>query len=117
MRPAEAKRSYTFWWVFQRFSGVLLLVTLLGHVFMVHFNLLDFKAVSLTPEEVARRYGSSGMRFFYAAFLLLAVPHGINGVLNAVEDYIRHDLWRTAATWAAWTVGLGIMLWGLFTLV
>ncbi len=117
MSGAEAKRSYTFWWVFQRFSGVLLLITLLGHMLMVHFNLSDFQAVALTPEAVAARFADPFIKLFYALFLLLALPHGINGVLNAVDDYIRNDMLRMAATWSAWTVGLVVLIWGLFTLV
>ncbi len=117
MRGADAKRSYTFWWVFQRFSGVLLLFTLLGHIFMVHFNLIDFRAVSLTPEEVARRFADPHMQLFYLLFLLMAVPHGINGLLNAIDDYIRKDGWRLALTWAAWTLGIVVFVWGAFTLV
>lgn len=117
MRTAEAKRSYTFWWLFQRFSGVLLLFILLGHMLMVHFNLMDFKAQSLKPEEVARRYGDPLMQLFYALFLLMAVVHGMNGLLNTIDDYIRADGTRTIATWLAWTGGLVIFTWGILTLV
>lgn len=117
MMKAEAKRSYTFWWFFQRFSGVVLLFILLGHILMVHFNLEDFKAAGLRPEEVAQRYGSPWMKLFYALFLLMAVPHGINGVLNSVDDYLRNDMARMAATWLAWLLGLVIFIWGMLTLV
>ncbi len=117
MNDTQAKRSYTFWWFFQRFSGVLLLVTLLGHIFLVHFNLADFKAVALTPDEVAARYADPLMQLFYALFLILAIPHGVNGVLNAIDDYLRNDLARTAATWAAWALGLAVFVFGMFTLV
>lgn len=117
MRGAEAKKSYTFWWVFQRFSGVLLLLTLLGHIFMVHFSLAEFEAVGLKPEDVARRFNDPFMKLFYAMFLLMAVPHGINGVINAIDDYIRKDGLRMILTWIAWTVGIVVIIWGMFTLV
>ena len=117
MRGAQAKKSYTFWWVFQRFSGVVLFVTLIGHMMMVHFNLGDFKAVALKPEDLAQRFNDPVMQLFYAVFLLMAIPHGINGALNAIDDYIRHDVWRLVLTWLAWGVGLVILIWGLLTLV
>ncbi len=117
MRPAETKRSYTFWWIFQRFSGVVLLLTLLGHMLMVHFSLAEFKAVPLTPEQVAERFANPWMQLFYVVFLLMAIGHGLNGVLNAVDDYIRCDFSRMAATWAVWALGLVLLIWGLFTLV
>ena len=117
MNQVEAKRSYTFWWIFQRFSGVVLLITLLGHMFIVHFSLVEFKAVPLRPEDVAGRFNDPGMKLFYALFLLMAIPHGINGVLNAVDDYVRHDGLRLALTWAAWLLGLMVFIWGMFSLV
>ncbi|RJO67786.1 MAG: hypothetical protein C4523_08490 [Myxococcales bacterium] len=113
----HAKRPYTFWWYFQRFSGVVILFTLLAHWFMVHFRLERFEAVSLKPEEVAERYADPLMALFYAVFLLMAIPHGVNGVLNVIDDYIRHDFWRMAATWAAWLLGVVVFLYGFFTLV
>jgi len=117
MRGAEAKRSYTFWWVFQRFSGVILLITLLGHMLMIHFNLAEFEAVGLKAEDVASRFNDPFMKLFYAMFLLMAIPHGVNGVLNAIDDYIRKDGLRMVFTWAAWALGLVVFIWGMFTLV
>ncbi len=117
MMGEQSKRSYTFWWVFQRFSGVLLLFTLIGHMIMVHFSLSDFSAVALTPETVAERFNSPFMKLFYALFLIMAIPHGINGALNAVDDYIRNDTLRLVVTWIMWTLALVMFIWGIFTLV
>lgn len=117
MRGARANRSYTFWWVFQRFSGVVLFITLLGHMLMVHFNLMNMQAVALKPEDIARRFNDPVMQLFYLVFLLMALIHGINGALNAVDDYVRNGFWRMVLTWCAWCLGIVLFVWGAFTLV
>jgi succinate dehydrogenase / fumarate reductase membrane anchor subunit len=117
MRPAEAKRPYTFWWFFQRFTGLFLVIFLLAHMAVAHFKMSEFSATSLTPEGVLARYGDPFFLLFYALFLILAIPHGVNGILNLVDDYIRHDGWRTAATWITWACGLLIFVYGMLTLV
>ena len=106
-----ARKSHVMAWFLQRVTGALLLIILLVHIALVHFTFDGGEPISL--EAIHARFSAPGLRFFYFAFLTLAVWHGINGLLNVVDDYLRSDRGRWLATAAAWTLGLYTIGWGL----
>lgn len=90
-RPASGMELYA--WVFMRFSGVLLLVLALVHLFYMHVlnnvGVIDF-------QFVARRYSTPFWRTFDLMMLWLALIHGLNGLRNVVIDYVHSRGWRLA---------------------
>ena len=112
----RAKRSYTFWWFFQRFTGVVLVVTLLVHMFGQHFSLESGPHRShLSLDGIAARFENPWWMLFYLVFLFTGLVHGFNGVYNVVDDYIRSPGWRMVCTWGIWFTGIVLFFWGTMT--
>jgi len=83
-------------WLFMRFSGLALLFLALSHFWMQH---IIIGTHAITVGDTALRWGISGnpvtleqviWRVYYAAILILAVGHGINGVRQVAYDYFGH---------------------------
>lgn len=89
-------------WVMQRISAVLLVV-LAG----VHFGLQHFTSDAVsTGLTVAARLNNPFWQGYYVIFIVLAMYHGINGVVGIVRDYnpprrvragLEIGLWALAA--------------------
>jgi succinate dehydrogenase / fumarate reductase membrane anchor subunit len=87
--------NFELWsWYFFRISGVLLLFLVLGHVYIMHIA---------TPVEqvnwafVAARYSRPFWRTYDLVLLLLAMPHGVNGMRLIIHDYVRRRPMRVLA--------------------
>ncbi|MEM7118783.1 MAG: succinate dehydrogenase [Chloroflexota bacterium] len=74
-------------YMFMRMSGVALLVLAVGHMMIQH--VLNSTA-NLTLEFVATQWNSWGWKAYDIVLLWLAIPHGINGLRNVLEDYIHN---------------------------
>lgn len=70
-------------WFLQRWSGVLLVVLLLTHFFISHFN----GHHCVTYEMVMERLANPMWKLFDLSFLYLAAYHGVMGALSVVSDY------------------------------
>ena len=73
-------------YLFMRLSGVALLVLAVGHMVIQH--VLNSSA-NLTIEFVAEQWSSWGWKAYDIMLLWLAIPHGINGLRNILQDYIH----------------------------
>jgi succinate dehydrogenase / fumarate reductase membrane anchor subunit len=80
-------------WLFMRYSGLALVFLALSHFWMQHV-LIGTHQIEVT--DTMRRWGIQGQsinidniiwRVYYAAILILAVVHGINGVRQVTYDY------------------------------
>lgn len=74
--------------LFMRLSGVALLVLAVGHVMIQHV-LNDVH--SLTLQFVADQWASWGWKVYDILLLFVALPHGINGLRNVLEDYVHGE--------------------------
>lgn len=83
------RRAYTF----MRLSGIALLILAVGHMLIQH--VLNSTA-NLTIQFVALQWQNWGWKVFDILLLAFAIPHGINGLRNVLEDYIHNE---TAMTW------------------
>lgn len=72
--------------LFMRLSGVALLILAVGHVVIQHI-LNDVH--NLTLEAVAATWDAWGWKVYDMLLLALAIPHGVNGLRNVLEDYIH----------------------------
>ena len=76
----------TFSWYFFRISGVLLIFLVIFHLLLMHV----FNDVSATTYQfVANRYANPFWRLYDLLLLTLALPHGLNGLRVACDDYIQ----------------------------
>ncbi len=78
-------------WLFMRYSAVLLIPLVFGHVLLqdvivgVHRIDLDY---------VALRWASLGWRIYDVLLLAFAFAHGVNGIRQVLSDYIHSDKGR-----------------------
>ncbi len=72
--------------LFMRVSGMALLILAVGHMMINH--VLN-SATNLTIQYVAQQWSSWGWRTYDLLLLYFAIPHGINGLRNVLEDYIH----------------------------
>ncbi len=78
-------------WLFMRYSAVLLIPLVFGHVLLqdvivgVHRIDLDY---------VALRWASLGWRIYDVLLLAFAFAHGVNGIHQVLSDYIHSDKGR-----------------------
>ena len=83
-RPAGGAELYA--WLFMRFSGLVLLLLALGHLFIMHlFNSIH----SINYDFVAERYRGWFWRAYDGTMLWLALLHGLNGLRTLADDYLR----------------------------
>lgn len=78
-------------WMFMRYSAVLLIPLVFGHILLqdvivgVHRIDLDY---------VALRWASLGWRIYDVLLLAFAFAHGVNGIRQVLTDYIHTDKGR-----------------------
>lgn len=76
-------------WMFMRLSGLLLVVLVLGHLFIM--NILDGGVHRLGFAFVAGRWASPFWQVWDLAMLWLAQLHGTNGLRVIINDYAQRD--------------------------
>ncbi len=73
--------------LFMRLTGIGLIILAVGHVLIQHV-LSDVH--NLTMEVVAATWNSWGWKVYDMLLLAFAIPHGVNGLRNILEDYIHN---------------------------
>lgn len=98
--PYISTRTGTTQWVMQRVSAILLIALAFGHFFIQHFT-SDAVSTGLT---VAARLNSPWWQAYYVLFIVLALYHGVNGLVGIVRDYAPPTRLRFLAEIALWTL-------------
>lgn len=92
-RPAARRSNFELYsWLFMRLSGLLLIVLVLGHLFIM--NILDGGVHRINFAFVAGRWSSPFWQFWDLSMLWLAEIHGTNGLRTVINDYARKDTTR-----------------------
>ena len=92
-RPAARRSNFELYsWLFMRLSGLLLIVLVLGHLFIM--NILDGGVHRINFAFVAGRWSSPFWQFWDLSMLWLAELHGGNGLRTVINDYARKDATR-----------------------
>jgi len=91
-RPTGINRFETLAWQYMRWSGVLLVPLVLGHLAIMHI----INSVYLIDIDfVAARWSLLGWRIYDAGLLWFAGLHGLNGLRYVIDDYFPNpDLRR-----------------------
>jgi len=79
-------------WTFMRLSGLLLVVLVLGHLFIM--TMLDGGVSRIGFAFVAGRWSSPFWQTWDLAMLWLAQLHGTNGLRVIIDDYAERDATR-----------------------
>jgi len=104
-----------FGWFFQRITGAILLITLLGHFWVLHFFPPDHGAI--TYESVMQRLSHPLWRTFDLLFLVFGLYHGMNGVTLVIHDYVSSKGWRMALVGTLWVAAVFFLLIGSMTIL
>src|SRR4029077_535568 len=91
-RRAGIPNFEKFAWLFMRFSGVALLVLVVGHLFIM--LMWDQGVYRIDFNFVAQRWASPFWQFWDLALLWLAQFHGGNGLRTIIDDYSRKNSTR-----------------------
>ena len=103
-------------WIFMRVSGVLLVVLVLGHLFIM--NLLDGGVQRINFAFVAGRWSSPFWQVWDLSMLWLAMIHGTNGLRTIVNDYTKRDasrFWLKMLLYAASAIVIALGTLVIFT--
>ncbi len=87
-----------------RYSGLLLIPLVWVHV-LIQDVLVGVHAIDL--DYVALRWATLGWRIYDIALLAFTFAHGMNGLRNVLNDYVRGNRTRRALDWlllGAWLV-------------
>ncbi len=93
-------------WVWQRISGLGLVVVLFIHLGVGHLTPLSYEAIS-------QRLSAPGWKLLDGVLLLLAVSHALNGLWQIGHDYIANEKAKHILKVFLWCLGLVLMGIGL----
>ncbi|HUO39373.1 MAG TPA: succinate dehydrogenase hydrophobic membrane anchor subunit [Mycobacterium sp.] len=79
-------------WLFMRFSGILLVLLALGHLFVM--LMWENGVYRIDFNYVAQRWGSPFWQTWDLLLLWLAQLHGANGMRTIIADYARKGATR-----------------------
>jgi succinate dehydrogenase / fumarate reductase membrane anchor subunit len=114
-RPSARRSNFELYsWLFMRLSGLLLIVLVLGHLFIM--NILDGGVHRINFAFVAGRWSSPFWQFWDLAMLWLAELHGTNGLRTVINDYARRDGTRFWLKMLLYTSALLILALGSFVI-
>lgn len=90
---SQVRSNYEMYsWLFMRISGIVLLVLVLGHLFIM--NILDGGVQRINFAFVAGRWASPFWQIWDLLQLWLAMIHGTNGLRTIINDYAEKDQTR-----------------------
>ena len=109
----NSRSSGSFSWVFQRVTGLILVVIMIGHYILMHYT----PESGHTYDAVLARMQSNWYRVLDLTFIILAMYHGLNGVWGIFRDY-KLKQWQTIAIISFLIIfGLAFTLWGIKTIL
>ena len=111
--PYVTSRTGRFAWMMQRVSAVLLIFLAFSHFGIQHFT-SDAVSTALT---VAHRMNNPWWQGYYVMFIVLALYHGINGVLGIIHDYAPKPLVRGIFAIIFWSLGFVFAAMGIANIV
>ena len=113
-RSSKINRFETIAWQYMRWSGLLLIPLVLGHLAIMH---IINSVYDIDLDFVAARWSLLGWRIYDAGLLWFAGLHGLNGLRYAVDDYFPNPKVRmTLKVLAAVVLGFIFVL-GTITLI
>ena len=114
MRYLGPGHSGAFEWLFQRVSGMALLVILGLHFMLLHYT---GDGGPVTYEAVAPRLADPYYKGLQLLFLVLGLYHAMSGIKLVIDDYVHREGWRVILTALNWVLSLGLLLFGAVTVL
>ena len=101
-------------WKWMRYSGLLLIPLAWGHV-LIQDVLVGVHRIDL--DYVALRWASLGWRVYDFLLLAFAFAHGVNGLRQVLNDYIRQDSTRKKVNWGLFVLWLSLSFIGAMAII
>ena len=102
-------------WLYMRYSGVLLLVLIFGHLFVNLYSGEGIKAIDFA--FVAGKWADPFWQVYDVTMLWLALIHGTNGMRTIVNDYTEREKVRVALNYTLWIVCGALIILGTLVCV
>jgi succinate dehydrogenase / fumarate reductase membrane anchor subunit len=103
-----SKESGSKSWVLQRISGLALVVLMIGHYILMHYQ----PESGHTYGAVLTRMQFSWYRIIDLSFITLGLYHGLNGVWGIFRDY-KLKPWLSLTIFSSMIlIGLAFLTWG-----
>ncbi len=93
-------------WLWQRISGLALMVLLVIHLGTVRFSPLDYNAFKA-------QLSSPGWALFNGCLMAVAVSHALSGLWQIGRDYVAEPRHRKALAWILLLAGLAFLALGV----
>lgn len=113
MKYLGSSRSGGFEWLFQRVTGVALVVILAVHFIVLHYT----TGGPVTYDAVAPRLANPYYKALQMLFLVLGLYHAMNGLKLLIDDYIHAPGWRAFWTGLNWVAALAFFIFGAITIL
>ena len=101
-------------WKWMRYSGLLLIPLAWGHV-LIQDVLVGVHSINL--DYVALRWATFGWRLYDFLLLAFAFAHGMNGLRQVFEDFIKDPAWMRRLSWGLLAFWLVLSLIGASAIV
>jgi succinate dehydrogenase hydrophobic anchor subunit len=109
----DTQRGGMWPWLGQRFTAVLVIVTIIVHLVLTHYVSLG----KLSYDNIASRLGNTAVFINDVVLLLAVVFHGLNGLRMVVLDWgLSSAGARRAFDGLLWLVGLGLAAYGIWAI-
>ncbi|MEM7799729.1 MAG: succinate dehydrogenase [Chloroflexota bacterium] len=114
VKQVSTKQSFErYAYLFMRLSGIALLFLAVGHVTI---QLLLNDVHNLTLQFVADQWDDWGWKAYDSMLLILAVPHGYNGLRNILEDYIHNEKLMRIISYLLGAFVIATVIWSLIAI-
>lgn len=100
-------------WIWQRISGLLLVIALFLHYLFLHF----LNDGMVTFGEVSSRLATPLWKTIDLTFLSAALFHASIGVIINIHDYVHRPAWRMFFVSLVWVVAIILLITGIATVV
>ncbi len=112
-------KRYTYLWLWQLITGVLIAVLLGIHMVMQHLDkILPFFGVDLGDptswNSMIERSGQAIWAGVYVALLAVLLYHGLNGLRNVILELTTSPRTERTITWTIVVAGILIFLWASY---
>ena len=109
----NSKSSGAKSWVYQRITGLALVVFMIGHYILMHYH----PDSGHTYLAVLNRTQFSWYRVIDLTFLTLGMYHGLNGIWGIFRDYKLKPWLNITIITVLIIAGIAFLLWGYYIIL
>lgn len=108
------RRVNSLVWYLQRFSGIILLIGLAVHFWVLHFA---NKSGEYLYKDVAERLSNPSWKVFYIVFLVVVIYHAMVGLRMVVFDFRIPNSLKKLFSLGLVVLGVALFIWGMNSLL